>query len=516
MCHDNAISIMHSDSSRGACPKHLPPHRLSILAQHPTQPTVLAAESMYPRKKRRVDLSNRLRVSEVLKQTKMNKQRSPINCLPTQLLALILDHVIHTHYRSHNSYYIDSWWNLKKELARVSPHCNNVILNSPMLWSTVRVSEWNAPFIQTCLERSQGVPLNIEVEGGDVYRTRLSAPLDAVMRFAHRWRSLRVTNVYIGSSAGREELLGDYVVKKINHLNFPLLRCVVISEFRIFPRFLLPAHSPALEHLQLRKHPAWPDFSLAHTLKTLHLDFGQDLPQNRSFLNPVPTQALTTLSLSGEVGGRLEPQSIHFPYLNKLAVFNVNAIRRFLVAIIAPNLERFIYSAGDGELPSVVFAGLGSKFSNVHHLSLSGGSFLDRDRNGAVYLSRAFPGVQHMEVRHRHNLRLIIPRRWHRHRSVYRVDVWKQLDTLTLRNMVHAKPEDLKCLLGWTMRRKRTSFDPLHLTIYCPGKPYDDARLFERYFDVMKESCITVLHSPAVRPIVYAGLDLPPTVVSAS
>lgn len=380
----------------------------------------------------------------VRKQTKMNKPKSPIGRLPIELLVLILDHVIHTYRCTVN--HADSLWKLKQELASVSHHWRNVILNSPTLWTTIVVSKsQNSQLVEMCLKRSKEVlPLDIEVEGG--YRddrASLSAPLDAVMRFAHRWCSLHVTDARF-----HDKSPGDYVVKKINHLNFPLLRQVVIPEVGTFPRFLLPVYSPVLEHLQLGYHPAWPSFVPAPTLKTLHLKFGY--PRSQSALDCIPTQALTTLSLSGQVDGwLLEPQSVHFPHLNKL-ILSVNAIHQFLVAVIVPNLEHFIYSPS--EPPSVTFADLGSKFSNVYHLSLLGGRYQGIDCNEAVCLSKAFPSARHIEVGHQNSLRLVIP--WRHYIYPYgndypNVDVWQQLETLTLQDLSSIQGKDFEYLSGW-------------------------------------------------------------------
>lgn len=85
-------------------------------------------------------------------------------------------------------------------------------------------------------------------------------------------------------------------------------------------------------------------------------------------------------------------------------MINVTGVRQFMDAIVAPNLERFTYISTnhDGDPPSTVFDGFGSKFTSVHHLLLSNSATShDRslDRRDAWVLCEAFPHVRHVELK---------------------------------------------------------------------------------------------------------------------
>ncbi|KAL4068172.1 hypothetical protein J3A83DRAFT_3824684 [Scleroderma citrinum] len=409
----------------------------------------------------------------------MIKLRPPaINTLPRKILLLIFDFVIRNDSDS------VSLWKRKQKLAGVSRRWKDLILNSPILWSTIMVHEQDSAFTETCLKRSCETLLDIVVKGCNdlIDYTTLSSSLDIVMSCAHRWRSLHVDE--------NEAFLGDFVVNKINHLDFPSLRRVTIPALRAvaYPNFLFSTHSPVLEHLHLGNNPAWQDFSPAITLKTLKSTFyHQRSASSPSFPYLIPVHTLTTLSLSGDIGKwTLRPNSIHFPHLDTLTL-QVNRALHFLEAIAAPNLRHFVHSTfSQYDTPSVVFSNLSSKFASVRHLSvlhtLPG---LDSDLD-AERLCQAFPSVRHAELDSCSMLQLFAPR-WPC--GEFRADIWSDLVSLTLHKPCDSWFPTLDLLWGWLEERKRLNISPLRVKV----------------MDIMEKGTSNVLHQYFYRRYYTSG-----------
>ena len=102
----------------------------------------------------------------------------------------------------------------------------------------------------------------------------------------------------------------------------------------------------------------------------------------------------------------------------------------FLKAIMAPNLESFVYSS-PFEGPLKLFGDLGAKFGSVHLLCFSKVDFETvGDTTDAEALSRVFPHVRHVELDTDRVLQLFTPR-WPC--GEFRTDLWSDLESLTLR-----------------------------------------------------------------------------------
>ncbi|KAL4064837.1 hypothetical protein V8B97DRAFT_2010746 [Scleroderma yunnanense] len=398
------------------------------------------------------------------------KLRPPaINTLSHEALLLIFRSVIYDHSGP------ASLGERKQRLASVSQHWKNLILSSPSL-----------DFSQ---EESRNTPRHCYQNFSQSYYTPVIPGYSGVL---------------------------NLVIEKINHLYFPSLKRVTIPVLKAagYPNFLFSLYAPALEHLHLGKHVAWQDFSPAITLKSLNLTFRQSATGSPSFPYLIPTQTLTTLSLSGDISKwAFRPNTIPFLHLNTLTLC-VNNTMRFLEAIVVPNLEHFVYSTfskNDSRLD--LFANLGSKFDSVHHLrfldtSLDLGSHINPE-----YLRQAFRHVRHAELDSLSMLNLFVP---HQPCGTFRGDVWSDLVSLTFHGPCTLWYRTLDLLSGWLEERKRLNIPPLHVKVKGI-RELDNSnavhQYFLRYYHVTKDMCTLELDarlpvSPKIS--ISVGHDLSP------
>ncbi|KAG6332138.1 hypothetical protein ID866_6949, partial [Astraeus odoratus] len=322
--------------------------------------------------------AQRIKVDGLIRQRPAAIQR-----LPTESLLMILTLDIQSEDRRGIA--------RKQELASVSRRWRDVILDTPALWSSIRLLQLDGSSLKTHLRRSRESCLDIIIEEAD-YRpeSNLFQCLDIAMSCAHRWRSLHVMD---------HDLVSAAVADSIHHLNFPALENVTI-QLPTYPKFLTPTHAPTLAYLKLGGYAVSEDFLAPTTLKTLHLALDPDYDDPGAFYDfPhfIPSQTLTTLSLTGGTDHwRLQPNSVHFPHLRSLSLF-VSKAKQFLCAIVTPNLERFEMCPllRDG-FPAVVFCDLRAKFKNVRSFTCPFTSAMeerfDGDYSGIEGFLHAFPG----------------------------------------------------------------------------------------------------------------------------
>ena len=388
--------------------------------------------------------------------TKINeliRQRPPIiDRLPTEILLSILIHAQPNFRR-------------KRQLVGVCRRWKNIILDSPMLWSLIVVSgEESSKSIRTHLKRSGNALLDIliEVEDWSSYRG-LESSLAILVAHAHRWQSLCLVD------RRREEgaVLGEFISKVTAHTEFPSLKHVIIPDFGdpTYPAFLSPARAPALEYLELAEYRPSNDFLPVTTLKKLELTFRYhlDLPTSfSSFLSRIPTNALTALKLKGEISN-WSPQTngIHFPALSILTLM-VTHTRQILQAIVAPNLGRFNY---DASLEcDDAFSDLGPKFPNVRSLHMPCSFF---DPPDILLLCETFPGVPHVELNQWDFVEFFKPCLVTADptESPYPIDLWNDLESLSLWQPDDEWTRGLDDLLGWFTHRWKSGLPPLHVKL---------------------------------------------------
>ena len=424
-------------------------------------------------------------------------RRPAIHLLSTEALVSIFDLVIHD-----NSGYT-SLGKRKQRLACVSRQWRDLILDTPALWSTIVVTEQHSIFTETCLKKSRETQLDIVV-------TSISPALNVVLSCTHRWRSL----LLIGDKS-----LGDKFVKKARDLVFPTLRRVIIPSLKttFYPKFLFSVRAPALEHLQVGGHFAWNDFCPPITLKSLDLTFFKSSDYGYSFPYLIPTHTLTRLSLSGPIDNwALRSDSIPFPHLKTL-MLHVNKINMFLKAIMAPNLESFVYSSPSDD-PLKLFGDLDGKFGSVHFLCFSNVDFKTvDDTTDAEALCRAFPHVRHVELDTGCVLQLFTPR-WPC--GEFRTDLWSDLESLTLRGPRDSWHGDLQLLWSWLAARRNvySCFTRVKVTNIEAGSPDNTLpQYFYHSYCTLKGICTLELEILPVtfKAKILVGHDSSSTLVSA-
>ena len=408
--------------------------------------------------------AQRTKISELI------RHKSPIQRLPTELLLyiLILDVCAHPDHER------------KQELAGVSRRWRDIILDSPIFWRSIAIPRLTTSAIETHLRRSGGSLLDIVigVDLDDLGRSYegISPRLDVIKPNAHRWGFLDVSHVenqegQADSDDDEDIPVGEFLIKAIGHLELPLLKRASIQFFGniAYPDFLSQTRAPSLEHLELRC-PTWNNFLPPPTLKSLVVSFAVESAPEPLFTRLIPTQTLTTLSLGGNFDNlSFQPDSIYFPVLNTLTL-TFRATNGFMQAIIAPNLECFTYFCFDEEEnpPSVVFAGLGSKFTTVHRVSFPVtsviGQFPTYDHSP---LCQAFPNVCHARLNPRDLIDLFTPSRRGDESIRGAIDLWRNLTSLTVGGLHSRWWEALNLLTRWLMQRRKLGLPLLHVKISC-------------------------------------------------
>jgi len=413
------------------------------------------------------------------------------NLLPTEILLSILDLDVHAED-------LDQCPERKYQLAGVCRRWKNIIFDSPSLWTTIHVAISSASSVMTHLERSRGALLDIVIETPLRSRSKhlaLVPSLDIVSSLTHRWHSLSIAHLCDDDYRSISPTLTEFIIKRINHLQFPSLKYITISYCDTPMDFLSPASAPALEHLELDGFLAeCTDFPSVTALKTLDLGSGGPMDSS-SFPYPISTQALTKLSLSDSAAAfSAQPNSIHIPSLKMLEISCVPKPRQFVNAIVVPNLERFAYTSFIGDdPPSVVLRGFRSKFTNVRHLSFYHAKTRSTDAD-AIALCEAFPGVRHVELRTNQPSHLFDPtlsnvcaRR--------PIDLWTELESLTLWAL-HSKWLEPNQFSAWLVDRQALAPRKLYVKLIHSGYNALDKSIdfeFTGLYEVLKENCVLEL-----------------------
>ncbi|KAI5984186.1 hypothetical protein EDC04DRAFT_2834451 [Pisolithus marmoratus] len=187
----------------------------------------------------------RSRVKELVAQMPM----SPVNRLPVELLLRAFQFYLEEIPDTCNDYF-----HSKRELASVSRRWRDVILHSPSLWTTIKVTAlWSEARVKTYVARSSQSLLDINFWHWHGSEGSLAVILDVLTSCVHRWRSLMIQEHIT-------YLHGSLVLEKLNHLSFPSLKRASIWNFPgslteqaelHHPIFMCPESSPHLEHVHL-------------------------------------------------------------------------------------------------------------------------------------------------------------------------------------------------------------------------------------------------------------------------
>ncbi|KAI5988253.1 hypothetical protein EDC04DRAFT_2819341 [Pisolithus marmoratus] len=329
-----------------------------------------------------------VRVAMETQKNKINKlveeRPSPINRLPTELLARILSFVL---MRS----------------SKTSRLWSDLILNTPYFWSEIVLTrESSAKSLMTQLKRSHKHLLEIAI----LYplKNAVHALWDILIPSRGRWRSF----IFETTAC---DVFSD-IMNEFNHLTYPCLQDLSInSRSYYYPVPLSLAYFPALRHLNLGGVLGPEYFSMATIpLTTLSLSNVPipDQPMRSRLIRPLIartqpsttlTQSLTALTINynNRFDNRdwvLERDTLHLPALQRLLLNVVNPCR-FMNAIVAPKLKHFHYIHCPGSLFGMDNHTLRSKFDHVCHFTLKPRSRLDTlDNSSARVLCQAFSGVR--------------------------------------------------------------------------------------------------------------------------
>ncbi|KAI6141019.1 hypothetical protein BKA82DRAFT_4341834 [Pisolithus tinctorius] len=293
---------------------------------------------------RRAIEAQRIRIDKLIK-----KRDPPIHCLPGELLVRVFGFaMVLPDDTGPNELAMIA--HLRRKLASVS-----------------LISRRDHRMLVSQLKRSQGVLLDVTI-----------AASTSINFFYHNFRD---------------------IIHELTQLEYPSLVGIYIEmvsswELPATPQNLL-RRTPALKYLTLGKFVPINGFSIARPLKALNLMFGVcDIPP--SFASQIPIASLIALSLCGDAHDWvLEPNSIHFPLLEKL-VLTIPHPGPFLEVITALKLQHLelAFDFKGRECQWEAFDRFRSKFGGVHHLNLQ----LMTDDSGASISADALNGVTFCRV----------------------------------------------------------------------------------------------------------------------
>ncbi|KAI6151218.1 hypothetical protein BKA82DRAFT_1004065 [Pisolithus tinctorius] len=391
---------------------------------------------------------------------------SPIDRLPNESLLRVLEFCL-----EEAAHTCDVYIHAKRELASVSRRWRDLILHSPSLWTLLTVtSSWSEARAKIYMTRSSQSLLDIVIRfygyGYDDRDGIFTTLLSILTSGAHRWRSLTICE-------DTTHFHRSLMLEKLNHLSFPSLKRVSISNYpgsltwqgELYqPLFLHPRISPHLEQVNLDVDvSASAAVHIPSGVTDLSLQFyDHDHIQHSSLFEGHYCLGLTSLSISGHaVDFNLPPNSIQLPLLEKF-VCTLSCAKSLIHALVAPRLRHFDYSPSSwNDSPSTIFADLLSKFNSVGYLHLSGST--------AHILSEAvcmaFPNVCDLQLTPFNDvLSDSCP-------ADFLGDAlhWKDLKNLTIYPPDGSDLESLDGLVAWLLQRLNAGQSKLHVTVTTSG-----------------------------------------------
>ncbi|KAI6027121.1 hypothetical protein EDC04DRAFT_2718780 [Pisolithus marmoratus] len=405
-----------------------------------------------------------VRVAMETQKSKINKlveeRPSPINRLPTELLARILSFLL-MRGSEVSAKFSEDLPTLRKDLASVSRLWSDLILNTPSFWSGIVLTRKSgAKSLMTQLTRSREQLLDIAI----IYprKNSLDTLWDILIPSRNRWRS-----VIIKTSA--VDVFSD-IMSKFNQFKFPCLEEVSLDSHDYdHPLPLSFAHLPALRHLHLGGLHGPEGFSMATTLLTT-LSMSNVLIHDRSILPRIATQSLTALTITHanrfhNLDWALGQDTLRFPALQRLLLDVINPYR-FLDAIVAPKLEYFDYTHRYGPISGTDNHTFGSKFNHVRHFTSKPRSHLEYLNNSTAYvLCRAFPGVRCASLPAFDIDRFFAAPYPSGGLGQPPADNWKSLERLSLFCDVDAESWSVDVLANWLAKRREFGLPLLHVEL---------------------------------------------------
>lgn len=366
------------------------------------------------------------------------------------------------------------------DLMGVSRRWKNVVLQSPSLWTNIRVSpKWSTQLVEAHVGKSSQLLLDITIHSWRTesrHKGNLFAMLDVLIPHAHRWRSFVIENDVDGSFIAK-------ISSRINHITtYPSLTHLSVAQ-------LILQYSSEIQPIQCRKCPRLEHLELRGRLGPI---LGNPIPPNLTSLTVVSRiegcfwffrysylaqfQQLTTLSLSGATTGmELEPNSIHFPVLEKF-VCQVWDPKVLLQAIVAPTLGHFEYVYLNVLRSEITkpdpFEGYDSKLQNVASVVLRSSGW------DAKSIWSTFSAARHVNLTMEHMVRAL------QQEDVLRTALhWKYLESLTVHNLYCQS--SLRRLVAWLEERYNIGRPKLRVKLMSI-----DQGLVQEFHDALHEHCI--------------------------
>ena len=263
---------------------------------------------------------------------------APINRLPNGLLLRIFELSIHESVLEFPK--CDVHRHRKRELAGVSRRWRDVVLHSPSLWTTIKLSPtWSEPFVASHVARSSQFLLDIEMCYCERVTRAFCLSMARLVVCYQRWRSLRITH---DSSSGIFlsaflRITGNFIFPSLTHVsvNFHIRSHLMNAFCQFYSR-----GCPNLEHLDIGKTSLRVPVDLQTFPDLTSLGFRV---RNKSILQFDFLQKVSTLSLCGSAHNlQLNSNSLHFPSLTTF-ICKVASTNALLRAIVALNLSHFTY-----------------------------------------------------------------------------------------------------------------------------------------------------------------------------
>ena len=377
---------------------------------------------------------------------------APINRLPNELLLWIFELSIHASVLEFPN--CDVHRHCKRKLAGVSRRWRDVVLHSPSLWTTIKLSPtWSESFVAAHMARSSQSLVDIEMCSYERVTQAFCMSMALLVSCHQRWRSLRINH----DSSGIILFAFLRITKKntftsLTHVSVHFhIRSHLVDPFCQF----YSRGCPNLEHLDFGD-------TTFRTLEDLQMPPGLMSLRFHVHNESVPPfgslQKISTLSLCGSgFNLKLNPNSLHLPSLTRF-ICKIHCANVLIRAIMAPNLRHFTYHPCDG-FPS------------------------NPDDYDTETICSAFPTAHHVVL---HQVVLI---KAFRLGNSLNPESWPNLESFTVCEVNQQLSESLGGLVAWLDGRQnmRQSKLPVKLIFY---ERHQQGSLMSTLYETLYERCV--------------------------
>lgn len=157
-----------------------------------------------------------------------------INCLPSELLSHIFNHLVDPLDPLLEDASVSSSARPTSSITLVSRYWNQVALNTPIMWTQIVVggNANSLKSVKDCIKRSGALPLDVSVQNAE----SSAFAFTALSTQSHRWQSLYIKDI------------SDWAIDLISTLSLPLLRSLRIDSL-VGGKWEVALDAPRLKHL---------------------------------------------------------------------------------------------------------------------------------------------------------------------------------------------------------------------------------------------------------------------------